>query len=479
MLFSSTEFVFFFLPPAISLFYAARQFSIRASHVILLLASLYFYGQFKPIYVLLILASIATNYLTYRFAIRLDHSVLRRMIVTVGILFNVALIGFYKYIGFILLDVLGMAPGSLAIEIPVLPLAISFFTFQQISFLADHRDSAATEEPVPWLDYAVYITFFPQLIAGPIVRHNEFLPQMRRAAFDVAMFSNGVVLFSLGLAKKVLIADSISPIVGAVFDEGGAQSMVDAWTGALMYSFQLYFDFSGYSDMALGIGLMFGFALPINFNSPYKAASIQEFWRRWHITLSNWLRDYLYIPLGGSKRSAQRTYANLVITMLIGGLWHGAGFTFVIWGGLHGIALAINRLWSKMGRRLHPLLGWGLTFIFVVNTWVVFRAESLQIAREIYTLMYLIQPPGETSATLRDRILGDAMYFSTEYILVLVLLTSAVTVLPNSQTILHLVNRKGRAVAIALSLYCGLLFGLAVKRMMEIGVPNEFIYFQF
>ncbi|MFN2169006.1 MAG: MBOAT family O-acyltransferase [Anaerolineae bacterium] len=282
----------------------------------------------------------------------------------------------------------------------MLPLAISFFTFQQIAYLVDaYRGQAAEYNPV---HYALFVSFFPQLIAGPIVHHSEMMPQFglardrdtRRRDLEV-----GLTIFCLGFLKKVVLADTASLQANPVFDaaaQGELLTFFEAWGGALAYSFQLYFDFSGYSDMAIGLGRLFGIRLPVNFFSPYRAGSIIEFWRRWHITLARFLRDYLYIPLGGNRQGASRTRVNLMLTMLLGGLWHGAAWTFVFWGGLHGLYLVINRLW----RDLRGRLGWnrdygrpgrivavGLTFVSVTAGWVVFRADSFDAAARVYAGM--------------------------------------------------------------------------------------------
>jgi alginate O-acetyltransferase complex protein AlgI len=278
-----------------------------------------------------------------------------------------------------------------------LPLAISFFTFQQITYLVDAYRGETRE--YHFLHYALFVTFFPQLIAGPIVHHREMLPQFARNTLyrlNAEHLAVGITIFALGLFKKVILADGIAVHATPVFDaaEAGFVTLTffEAWSGALAYSLQLYFDFSGYSDMGIGLARMFGVRLPLNFNSPYKATSIIDFWRRWHITLSRFLRDYLYIPLGGSRKGEARRMTNLMITMLLGGLWHGAGWTFVLWGGLHGIYLVINHGWRKLipagnAGRLRKGAGWTITMLAVVVAWVPFRAESLDGATAVLGAM--------------------------------------------------------------------------------------------
>jgi D-alanyl-lipoteichoic acid acyltransferase DltB (MBOAT superfamily) len=269
-----------------------------------------------------------------------------------------------------------------------LPLAISFFTFQQIAYLVDSYRQETKE--YDFLNYALFVTFFPQLIAGPIVHHKEMMPQFAKTRNKVKNYRNivmGLFIFSMGLFKKVVVADTFAILASPGFEASSNLSMYDAWLTSLSYTFQLYFDFSGYADMAIGLALLFNIRLPVNFNSPYKATNIQDFWRRWHITLSRFLRDYVYIPLGGNRKGGFRTYNNLMATFIIGGLWHGAGWTFVFWGFLHGLALIIQRLWSRLGIKLWTWLAWFITFNFVNITWVFFRAKEWDDAIKVLSSM--------------------------------------------------------------------------------------------
>jgi len=386
MLFSSYTFIFLFLPPSLLGYYAVRRtLGARWGVSFLILASLLFYASWNPPYVCLLLASIGMNYFV---ATRLvAGNAHRRTWLATGIVANLALLGYFKYTHF----VLGVVAPDHTVEAILLPLGISFFTFQQIMFLTDLHATGGRGYGLQ--HYAASVTFFPHLIAGPIVPYRELMPQFEQTAHRTIPWDQialGLTLFAAGLAKKVLFADPLSEPVARVFSasaRGEALGLIDAWGGALAYTFQLYFDFSGYTDMALGLGHMFGIRLPANFLSPYKARSIAEFWRRWHITLSNFLRDHLYIPFGSGRGSLATTARNLVLTMTLGGLWHGAGWTFVIWGLMHGIYLAVQRLWSTIGLRLPGWIAWLVTFLAVVLGWVMFRAESLQGAITLYYSM--------------------------------------------------------------------------------------------
>ncbi|MDC1206875.1 MBOAT family protein, partial [Akkermansiaceae bacterium] len=310
-------------------------------------------------------------------------------VLSVGVIFNLGLLGYFKYAGFMAEVVESLSGFELTMGDIVLPLAISFFTFQQIAFLVDVHRGVQTNRS--FRSYLLFVTFFPQLIAGPIVHHREMMPQFSGAGskiVDLSLFSEGLFLFSVGLFKKVIIADSLSPWVAAGFENSENLALIDGWFLSLSYCFQLYFDFSGYSDMAMGAALLLGIRLPWNFNSPYQALSIQDFWRRWHMTLSRFLRDYVYIPLGGNRVSENRVKWNLFLTFLLGGIWHGAGWTFIIWGALHGIACVVHRAWSRDGRALPSFAAWGLTFVFVNVAWVFFRAEDPIVAMRVLGAMF-------------------------------------------------------------------------------------------
>jgi len=411
MLFNSYIFIFGLLPASvIGFFLIGGRGHHRVAIAWLVAMSLLFYGWWNPAYVGLILFSILFNY-SLGVVLGSETRAPVRWHLGFGVAVNLGLIGYYKYANFFVDNVNALTGASYHMETIVLPLAISFFTFQQIAYLVDAYRGETRE--YNFLHYCLFVTFFPQLIAGPIVHHKEMLPQFAQDRIfrlnkeDLAV---GLTIFTIGLFKKVMLADEIAQYVGPAFaaaDRGEVLTFFEAWGAALSYTLQLYFDFSGYSDMAIGIARMFGIRLPLNFNAPYKAANIIEFWRRWHMTLSRFLRDYLYFPLGGGRRGAVRRYLNLMITMLLGGLWHGAAWTFVAWGALHGAYLCVNHAWRGLCGRLGwsgPSRWWGrlsaatLTFAAVVVGWVFFRATSFDGALAILKAMTgangAIVPPG-------------------------------------------------------------------------------------
>ena len=389
MLFNSYTFCLLFLPLCLAGFVVALRVGNRAVCAWLLLASFGFYAWWNPAHVPLLLASIVGNYALGCGIVRFPK--VGGWTTGLGVALNLGLLGYFKYAGFLTATAASATGLRLDFQTIALPLAISFYTFQQIAFLVDvRRDAANLSGP---LHYALFVAFFPQLIAGPIVAHRDIVPQFKagwggRYPWDRA--AAGLTLFAIGLCKKVFIADLLAKSADAVFMKaaaGGAVGCLDAWGGTLAYGLQLYFDFSGYSDMAIGLGGLFGIALPQNFNSPYKSLSVDDFWRRWHMTLGAFFREYLYFPLGGSRQGESRTAFNLFLTMLLCGLWHGAGWAFVIWGGAHGLALVACRLWKRHARPLPSGVAWGLTFLFVTLAWVPFRAEALSSTLLIYKAM--------------------------------------------------------------------------------------------
>ena len=405
MLFNSLPFIFLFLPLVLAGFFVLGRWNRLVAAGWLALASFVFYGWWSPKYVLLLAGSILFNYSAglaiVRAVIGGDRTRGKRLL-TAAVVANLALLAYYKYANFFLDSVNAVAGTGWSIGEIILPLGISFFTFTQIAFLVDAWQGKAREYNL--VHYGLFVTYFPHLIAGPILHHGEMMPQFARREIYSPQWDNiaaGGTMFLIGLFKKVMIADEIGPYGTPFFDaarSGEALTFIEAWCGALAYTFQLYFDFSGYSDMAVGLSLLFGVRLPANFHSPYKAANIIDFWRRWHMTLSRFLRDYLYVPLGGNRKSKLRRYANLLTTMLLGGLWHGAGWTFVLWGALHGVYLVINHAWRGMrralGQDIHKSTPWGrrlgclVTFVAVVVGWVVFRAESVPAALNMLSGMF-------------------------------------------------------------------------------------------
>jgi alginate O-acetyltransferase complex protein AlgI len=412
MVFSSYLFCFFFLPLALLLYYLAPR---RLRHLVLTLLSYVFYGWANPAFTVLMLISTAIDWLagltiagapffSRKEIVPLERGGARsrrqKLGLAVSIVANLSLLGFFKYFHFAvdswngLTTFLGLSGAHFETALQVvLPLGISFYTFQSMSYSIDvyRGDSAALRNPI---DFACFVAMFPQLVAGPIVRFSEVADQLRERRHTLAKFARGVAFFSFGMAKKVLLANSCGVVADMTFN-AYQLAMLDAWLGVVAYAFQIYFDFSGYSDMAIGLGLMLGFSFPKNFDSPYRARSITEFWRRWHMSLSRWLRDYLYLPLGGNQKGRRRTYLNLAIVMLLGGLWHGASWNFVVWGGFHGAWLAFER-WRaerapfvrKEGLAALPAIAW--TFFLVLISWVFFRATDFGHAFRYLEAMFAL-----------------------------------------------------------------------------------------
>ena len=353
----------------------------------LVLSSLFFYSWWNIAYLPLIVGSIVFNYYLGLKLSAKSPKLPKRVILVFGIFVNLTLLGYFKYSDFLISNVNFIFGKQIEYLNLLLPLAISFFTFQQITYLADSANSAGGRAArYSFLDYCLFVTFFPQLIAGPIVHHKEMMPQFANIRNRVLNYKNlalGVFIFSIGLFKKVVIADAFASWATNGFDKAEVLTFFEAWATSLSYTFQIYFDFSGYCDMAIGTALFFNIKLPVNFNSPYKALDIQDFWRRWHITLGRFLRDYIYIPLGGNRRGKLRTYVNLMTVFIIGGIWHGASWTFVFWGFLHGCALVIYRFWNGLGFRLNRFVAWFITFNFVNIAWIFFRAKEFKDATKV------------------------------------------------------------------------------------------------
>lgn len=390
MLFNSYEFLFAFWPITFVVYFLMNRFCPPiAGKVWLAAASLFFYSWWSIKSLPLILASIAFNYIMGRSISHARQLRTRKLLLTLAIVGDVLFLGYYKYADFLISNVNALFSAQIELLRLALPLGISFFTFTQIAYLVDAYRGTAKEYSI--VNYVLFVTFYPHLIAGPILHHKEMMPQFDRARSKMIIPGNvarGLFIFCIGLFKKVVIADTLAPIATQGFDVSTNLSLVEGWTTSLAYTMQLYFDFSGYSDMAIGIALLFNIKLPINFNSPYKAVSIQDFWRRWHMTLSRFLRDYIYIPLGGNRKGHYRTYFNLVATFVIGGIWHGAGWTFIAWGLLHGMAQVIQRLWKKTGVVLPHWVAWFITFMFINFSWVFFRAKDWDDALKVLRGMF-------------------------------------------------------------------------------------------
>ncbi len=393
MLFNSYAFILGFLPLALALFFFLGRLNRVWAAAWLALASIAFYGYWSPKYIILLSGSVAFNFCCGRAIARRAGSTAGRWILTTGVAGNLILLGFYKYADFFASSANEIIKTHLPLLHIALPMGISFFTFTQIAFLADASKGIVKE--YRFVHYLLFVSYFPHLIAGPILHHSEMMPQFASAApyrFSARSFGVGLTVFAIGLAKKVLIADPFGEMVSPIFTAAHAGvpiRLVAAWVGVLAFTCQLYFDFSGYSDMAIGISKLFGIDLPINFASPYKATCVIQFWQRWHMTLSRFLRDYLYFPLGGNRKGKLRRYVNLMTTMALGGLWHGANYTFLIWGALHGCYLMINHAWRSIRpprqRTSIPatLASGTVTFLAVAAAWIFFRAEDISSAFDL------------------------------------------------------------------------------------------------
>lgn len=489
MLFNSYEFLFLFLPVSLAVFFLLARLGRPLAAAWFAAVSLFFYGWWDPRYVPLLLASIAFNYgMGYAIG-RFRGRFQAKALLIAALAVNLSLLAVFKYTDFAIDSVNGVFDLGIPHANLILPLGISFFTFTQISFLVDVYRGLAREHN--FIHYMLFVTFFPHLIAGPVLHHSQMMPQFalpstyRLSAANLAM---GLSMFTIGLAKKVLLADTFGEYAGPVFSatqDGITPGFFVSWLGALAYTLQLYFDFSGYCDMAIGLSRMFGIDLPINFNSPYKAWNITEFWRRWHMTLSQFLRDYLYIPLGGNRSGPSRRYLNLMITMLLGGLWHGANWTFVVWGGLHGVYLIINHLWRdwyaklgvarRGGSRIGRVIGTGITFLAVVVAWVYFRADSLGSANTMVSSMFGFHG---IAFHLEGQLVELRALGVKRFIGYLALGLVIVWALPNSQS---LVTAKATgplawSPSLVWALSYGLLLGISLLFILR---TSEFLYFQF
>jgi len=494
VLFTTATFAFVFLPLVLAGYYLLGRRSPTWAAAWLLAASVFFYGYWMPVFTLLLLASIAGN---FAFGKRIAQTKVggraANIWLTAGIVFDLGLLAYFKYANFFVANLdalLGTHWGPLKV---ILPIGISFYTFTQIAYLVDTWARKVNEaRPI---HYGLFVTYFPHLVAGPVLHHAQMMPQFADAAvyrFDAARFFGGLCIFALGLFKKVVIADGIAPYADAVFrpaDAGLVPSTEEAWIGALAYTFQLYFDFSGYSDMAIGLSWMFNIRLPFNFDSPYKALNISDFWRRWHISLSTFLRDYLYIALGGNRKGKVRRYVNLALTMVLGGLWHGASWSFVLWGALHGAYLVANHafravverlgLAPRLGRsRVFAVLAWSVTALAVVVAWVFFRAETMGGALRILQAMAARAPaPPEPGLMLWNAGLQAAVAWGWCLLLGLV-----VVAFPNSnrigQRLLDLAATRARWSMLAGGAGLTVAAALVLVNTMRDSV-SAFIYFNF
>lgn len=515
MLFNSYVFILFFLPMALIGFYLIGNiFGQRKAIYWLIALSLIFYSWWNYKFIILILTSVGVNYTFGGLIIRYNRirSVAKRYLVA-GLVLNLGLLAYFKYFNFFIDNVNFLFSTDIHIYKIILPVGISFYTFTQISYLVDlYREKILSN--YRFSSYMLFVVYFPHLLSGPILNHKEMIPQYDHKnliSFNLKNFSIGLSLFALALFKKVIIADYLSGIASPLFAasaEGSILSFFESWVASISYTFQIYFDFSGYSEITIGLSLMFNVLIPANFFSPYKSKSLEQFWHRWHISLSRFLRDYLYIPLGGNRKGKGRQWFNLLVTMLLGGLWHGAAWTFVIWGGVHGILLMLNHAFKGFGKYKIAFLQWVITFFIVINTWVLFRAESLSSAISIYARMYKFRGIGLPAfweevpliASLASKgffnfggLYANISITTFHFLLMLFLAAFIALCLPNIYQIY-----KGNDIAIITyraviqdlertksnnwhrsvvwAFIVGLLFAIA---MLSLGDASEFLYFQF
>jgi len=464
VVFSSVIFLFAFLPLTLAVYFALPG---RVRNGVLLAASLLFYVSGEPVYLWVMLASITFNY-GFGLAVAAARGRLKRGVLAGAVLVNIGLLGFFKYAAFFTTTLNSTLSTALTVPAVALPVGISFFTFHALSYVFDIYRGNAPAQRNPFA-LALYILLFPQLIAGPIVRYHAIAPQLRKREITAESFTEGIYRFVIGLSKKVLIANVVARVADTVFALDPAQiGTALAWLGIACYTLQIYFDFSGYSDMAVGLGLMFGFRLPENFNYPYAARSIQDFWRRWHITLSTWFRDYVYIPLGGNRKGAVRTYLNLYIVFFLTGLWHGASWTFVLWGLLHGTFLVVERLgFARVLEWLPRLAQHGYALLVVMCAWVLFRSDTLPYAVGYLARMFSLSPEGT--------IYHLSLYLDMRTILALLM---GVLFSFHSAALLKMRVVQPEAAAVVRLAACAGLFILCAMTLV-VNTYNPFIYFRF
>ena len=488
MLFNSHAFIFVFLPIVWLVYFGLNRFKLyKIAQFSLIFASFVFYSFEDWRLCLLLLATVVVNYFLHIFLSKQPKKPIKYFLLVFGILFNLGLLFYFKYLNFSLDIVNRVFATNFFYKKIALPLGISFFTFQQVSMLID---SAKTKmKTYNFFDYALYVSYFPQLVAGPIVLHQELIPQFHdenKKRINASNLISGMEYFILGFAKKVLVADSFARICDAGYNNIPSLNVYSTILVILAFTLQIYFDFSGYCDMALGLGRMFNFELPINFNSPYKAKSIDEFWDRWHMTLSRFLTQYLYIPLGGNRKGKLRTYINIMIVFTVSGIWHGANWTFIIWGILHGCAKVFYRFGKSVIDKIPAPIRWGVTFIFVNATWVLFRADYFRQSLDIFKKLFwggsglghadMVGAFCDTSiamAFLRNLVSTNA--FDVIQQVWLLLWFAACTLvcikLPSSHELIDKKNRSNKWF-----LYLGALFFLSFIGLSQI---SKFIYFNF
>ena len=471
LLFNSYIFIFLFLPVVLMVYFLLNWVGReRISKTFLVLASLYFYAYFNYSYFFIIMFSIIFNYSTVH--IMAKKKKLKKLIFIIGLFFNISILVYFKYYDFFISNINLLFRTDFSLLNVLLPLGISFFTFQQVSFMVDsYKDP---RKKYDFLSYCLFVTFFPQLIAGPIVLPDEMLPQFQNNNNKHINFENlnkGFYMFTIGLAKKVLIADSIAPLANSGFDRMTSLTFMESWITSLSYTMQLYFDFSGYCDMAMGIAFMFNITLPKNFNSPYKSKDIQEFWKNWHMTLGRFFTNYLYIPLGGNRKSKLKTLRNLMIVFITSGVWHGAGWNYIIWGFLHGLSILIHRVWRDTGRKLNSFISWLITFNLINILWIFFRSKNIENALKVIrsmldfsTINKLVRAEYFTKANL---------YFEKGTTLSILFLAIYFTLVYRKNSYSKIVNLKYKSISIIEN---SLYFIMSVLLLNRI---SEFLYFNF
>lgn len=488
MLFNSYTFLLVFLPLTLCVYFFLNKYTgFKNGKFFLLLASFVIYSYWQPVYVFLLSFTILFNFIIGRQLSVNKTDMSRKGLLTLGIVVDLLLLGYFKYSNFFIENFNAAANTGFRVQEIILPLGISFITFQTIAFLVDCYRAKTSETNL--VNYSLFVSFFPQLIAGPIVHHAEMLPQFKKHDNRYVNYEHilkGSLMMMLGIIKKVVVADTFAIWANKGFDVAGSLNMAEAWMTSLSYTFQLYYDFSGYCDMAVGLGLLFNIKIPFNFNSPYKATGIADFWRRWHITLSRFLRDYIYIPLGGNKVRFGRELYNLMVVFVIGGLWHGAAWTFVFWGFLHGAAIITERLFKKTGIRLPKIVSWILTFGFVNTAWVFFRAttwaDAIKVLKGMFGLNGVVLPEGLKRLSFLQSINGvsfgewnsallEKPFYSNRIIFYIVVFLLLSVFFKNSQELLLKSKLKNANI---IWIYVVFLFALVL-----LGDNPQFIYFNF
>lgn len=469
MLFNSIEYIFFFLPLVFAITFALNSKGFfTAAKIFLVLASLFFYAWWNPVYLPIMLGSITVNFFISR-GLQKTRS---KILFALGLLANLGMLGYFKYADFFIANLNAIIGTDFSLLRLLLPLAISFYTFQTVAYLVDCYKGNA--EKISFFDFALFISFFPQLIAGPIVHHHDILPQLNNPTLKKINPSNlvrGITLFIIGLAKKVLVADTFSLVVTQGFGHVESLTLLSAWLVSVCFCFQVYYDFSGYSDMAIGAARMFNIELPLNFNAPFRATNLADVWRRWHMTLSRFLRDYIYIPMGGNRKGFARQLLGTFMVFFVGGFWHGAGWLYIIWGAMHGVGMVVHLIWKRLGFTMNKYLAWFLLMLFWNTSLVFFRATSIPDALTVLKKMYspsdFVWPViSQTSLIFAGQVLSSGLTA-----LILLALCVPLVFYRNSTEIIE----RLKLTPVTAAVFAVILF-ITVGNLTNI---SEFLYFQF